>query len=63
MKESYGSKRDYPKIDIYLRHLNGQREYHMSTTWSRTCKEAKARFLLEHNYLDAGQVTCSFSIN
>lgn len=36
----YGSKRDYPKIDIYV---NGK--YVASTTWSATCKEARTRYL------------------
>ena len=35
MKQQYGDKRDYPKIDIYF---NG--DYICSTTWARTLKEA-----------------------
>ena len=41
----YGDKRDFPKIDIYL---NGQ--YIATTTWSRTCKEAKGHFIAQHNH-------------
>lgn len=34
---SYGDKRDYKRIDLIL---DGR--YVATTTWSRTCKEAKA---------------------
>ena len=37
---TYGDKRDYPKIDLYV-----DSTYVASTTWSRTCKEAVQRFL------------------
>ena len=40
---SYGDKRNYRKIDLFY---NGA--YICSTTWSRTCREAKAA-LLENN--------------
>lgn len=43
-KHVYGDKRDYRKIDIYLRMAPGW-AYGCSTTWARTCKEAKQRFL------------------
>ena len=46
-KMKYGEKRDYRKIDIFL---NG--EYQCSTTWARTLKEAKKRFIEEE---DLGQ--------
>lgn len=38
MNVNYGDKRDYPKIDVYV---NGV--YRGSTTWAKTCKEAKER--------------------
>lgn len=37
---AYGDKRDYPKIDLYA---DGQ--YAGTTTWSRTLREAKARYV------------------
>lgn len=40
----YGDKRDYPKIDVYV---NGQ--YECTTTWAKTCKEAKEKFI-DANY-------------
>ena len=37
----YGDRRDYPKIDLYVRDKSGKGwEYAISTTWARTCKEA-----------------------
>ena len=52
---------NYRKIDIYLKNLNGYYQYECSTTWSKTCKYAKERFLFRHNYLDKGQVKASFA--
>lgn len=49
------------KIDILLKHLNGFYKYECSTTWSKTCKEAKNSFLLKHNYLNNDQVKAVFS--
>ncbi len=40
---AYGDKRDYRKIEIFV---NGK--YIATTTWSKTCKEAKRRFLNDH---------------
>lgn len=34
---NYGDKRDYRKIDLFYNEL-----YICSTTWAKTCKEAKA---------------------
>jgi hypothetical protein len=39
----YGAKRDYPKIELYLHRPAGW-TYMATTTWSRTCREAKAKF-------------------
>lgn len=36
----YGDKRDYPKIELYR---NGV--YWRSTTWAKTCKEAKEKLV------------------
>jgi hypothetical protein len=53
---------DNRKIDIYL--LNRTHkcwQYECSTTWSKTCRDAKASFLRRHDYLDAGQVRARFA--
>lgn len=52
----------HKKIDIYLKNLKGFYQYECSTNWSKTCKEAKNKFLNKHNYLDASQVKANFSI-
>ena len=41
----YGVKRNYRKIDIFHRADGSGWIYVGSTTWSRTCREAKDRFL------------------
>lgn len=51
------------KIDIYLRNTKGVYAYECSTNMSKTCKEAKARFLKIHNYLSQDQVKASFATN
>lgn len=38
---AYGTYRDYPKIHIYVG-TRGVWNYVASTTWARTCKEARA---------------------
>lgn len=50
---SYGTKRDYPKIEILV-----DGEYKATTTWSQTCKEAKEVYLKTNPDLDPSQVTC-----
>lgn len=42
----YGDKRDYPKIDLYLRGAtkHERTNYLCSTTWARTCKEAVQKY-------------------
>jgi len=37
--KGYGAKRDYPKIDIYAAGI-----YQCSTTWAKTCKEAREHY-------------------
>ena len=49
------------KIDILLKDLKGNYQYECSTNWSKTCKEAKEKFLRIHNYLDITQVKAIFS--
>jgi hypothetical protein len=49
------------KIDIYLKNLRGFWQYECSTNWSKTCKEAKQKFLNKENYLDKGQVKAVFA--
>ena len=44
---TYGDKRDYRKIDIYVRERTEAGwvwTYWMSTTWARTCRDAAARY-------------------
>ena len=41
---NYGEKRDYPKRDIFV---NGT--YSGSTTWAKTNKEAKERYIAAGN--------------
>ena len=52
----------YAKIDIFL--LNRSRnvwEYYLTTQASKTCIEAKKRFLSIHAYLSEDQVKTRFS--
>jgi hypothetical protein len=45
----YGDKRDYKKIYIFVKNMaNGQFLYKATTTWSRTCKEARERYANTH---------------
>lgn len=50
----------YKKINIYLKSFNGYYKYEASTNMSKTCKEAKAKFLLRVDYLDSNQVKASY---
>jgi len=52
---------NYKKINIYLKDLKGFYKYECSTTWSKTCKDAKKSFLTKHNYLDNTQVKTSYN--
>lgn len=56
MRQNYGEKRDYRKIDIYWRKL-----YKASTTWAESCKEAKEAFLIKHNNLNQNEVKAFFA--
>jgi hypothetical protein len=56
------TRTDNRKIDIYLlNRTRGAWQYECSTTWARTCRDAKAAFLRRHDYLDAGQVRARFN--
>lgn len=48
-------------IDIYLKDKNGAYIYEWSTTWNKTCKEAKRKYLASHSWLDESQVKARFS--
>jgi len=58
---TYGNKRDYPKIDFYHRRPNGTNHYCGSTTWSRTCREALARFPWKKRGFEPGSVSAYFT--
>lgn len=49
------------KIDIYLKNQYGKFDYYCSTTYAKTCKAAKDRFLRIHYYLDNSQVKANFA--
>lgn len=53
-------KKNQRKINIYLKDLKGFYRYESSTNWSKTCKEAKAKFLEKENYLHPSQVKTSY---
>ncbi len=57
----YGTYRDYPKIHIYVV-AYGSCNYVASTTWARTCKEARAIYADEKG-LRLGDVRASFAKN
>jgi len=65
----YGNKKDYKKIDIFTKRKFTPKgmiaiwQYECSTTWSKTCKQAKEMFLKRHNYLDKTQIKALFSKN
>lgn len=56
---SYGTFKNYPKIHIYIG-AYGIWNYACSTTWARTCKEAREVYTKTHN-LCLGNVKCSFA--
>ena len=56
VSSQYGDKRDYAKIDIYWRGT-----YKASTTWAKTCREAKERFLMIHTTLIPSEIKCRFA--
>ena len=48
---AYGDKRDYPKIELYYSGV-----YKGTTTWARTVREAKEKFIERHPDLDPWKV-------
>lgn len=58
---AYGDKRDYPKIDIYVRRSPGGREFDWIgvTTWAATCREAREQYA-ERNGIDVKNVRAFF---
>lgn len=55
-------KTNQKKIDIYLLYrFRKTYHYECSTTQSKTCKEAKARFLAVNPFLSSDQVKAVFS--
>ncbi len=58
---AYGDKRDYRKINLYVQlGKSDAYVYQGSTTWAATCKEAKARFLLNNPQLKPEQVAATY---
>ena len=57
---AYGDKRDYPEIEIFHKSGGKTWSYVCTTTWSRTCREAKERFLDWHGNLKKEHVKASF---
>ena len=56
--------KQHPKIDIFIRSIfkpHNAWKYECSTTWSSTCRNAKAKFIAMHNYLDPKHVKASFA--
>ena len=56
LRTDYGNKRDYRKIDLYRHGV-----YVCSTTWAKTCKEAKYYWLNKHPLIDSKTVTARFA--
>lgn len=52
---NYGDKRDYKPIEIYH---NGN--YVCTTTWSKTLKQAKEKFIESHGIVNSNDVKCYF---
>lgn len=42
------NRRDYPKIDIYVRDNGGIFQYYCTTTWARTVHEARQSFIEQY---------------
>lgn len=54
---AYGDKRNHRKIDIFV-----DGSYVGTTTWSRTCREAKQKFLEKHPDTDPNSVRTRFQV-
>ena len=58
---SYGDKRDYPKIDLFVFSEGLKRwEYVGTTTWSRTCREAADNLAKLHPNLARSNIRGQF---
>lgn len=57
---SYGDRRDYQKIDLYVRR-SGVFEYVGSTTWSKTCREAKEKYRAKYPNLLLSDIKARFA--
>lgn len=51
---AYGDRRDYPKIEIIV-----DGKYFATTTWSKTCRQAKSEFCKRYN-ISESRVKCFF---
>ena len=56
---AYGTVRNYRKIDIYTG-VHGVWRYACSTTWARTCREARSVYAEKHN-MRLENVKCYFA--
>lgn len=59
-------KTDYPKIDIFVAHTGPKQEryfsYAASTTWAKTCKEAKQKYYeAQYPKIALADIKCRFS--
>ena len=60
MTLKYGDKRDYRKIDIFVKNVNsGFFDYVCNTTWSKTLKQAKEIYCKKTN-TEEKNVSCKF---
>ena len=50
-RATYGNKRDYPKIELVY-----AGKYVGTTTWSKTCREAREKYIERHPHLDPSKV-------
>lgn len=58
---AYGDKRDYPKIDIYVKdNVTNIYQYKTSTNWSKTCREAKLKYARKQQ-LELHQIKAYFA--
>ena len=60
MRSTYGQKRNYRKIDLYLSGQYICTKYICSTTWARTLTEAREALLQDRTGLE-GKITAQFS--
>ena len=59
---TYGDKRDYPKIVIFSAYYHAGKKYYAyrcCTTWSKTCRDAVQRWVTAHP-LESSDVKARF---